>query len=828
MSVLLAFNPHDLPEKTVYAIATGREDNLDFIINEVRENLRSKTRQHLIVSGPRGYGKSFLMRHLQLLLEHIAKDEDLAIGVVIMPEEMPHVREPETLLRELTRTFLGVEGGEALLSWHDDEDDAWGEAALELETAITNKLSEGGLLVALVENFDQLLRRAFDKGDKTGRLREFLTRNDGRLMLVAASATGAFDRDYDRPLYRAFKEVTLRPWSLEETIDFFNRQRQAVGLPPLDGVKLARAKAVAHFIGGTPRLATLLGEALLGDDVIKAADLLNRLVDELTPYYKERIDSLPGRSQKLLDALLRFGEPATQSDLAKRVKANAQPAIAGPFKTLMDERIVVGEKAHGSAEILYRVADRVFAHYYRRRIVAHGSETCALEALVDLLAQFFTPEELKQKAEEFSQKGLMAEAELMRRLSGVGGETLNAMHYWIVLDFKNYYVPKRLLPHASAAIGQLLTQSADLALKGKVEAAKQMLLDEAQKTPLPPDHILLYLALSRLEVYSAGEDHQGQMSAEAMRLCKQYDLDASALGVEAHLVCAWQLYFLPSHKKEALEAAQKADELALGFGTKSQQSMARRYTAYSLSVLGRHKEAVETAREAAQLAVEIGDKSEQAEALGQVAFSLGQLSRHEEAVEVARKAAQLAAEIGDKREQAWALNHLSYSALELTPKPYWPILELKTIAELLDQLNDDNLKSEFGNRIINLSACLAQHDLEAWDSVFAALSTQWTDHPSTDQWLGKFIKAFISGLIRNISDPKTLTDAHDLIRLYFAERFARDMHQLKDAATYHQSGRDKDVLVRMEPDYAQTLQIIFPPKKPTKAKTDKKSPQRKK
>ena len=63
-----------------------------------------------------------------------------------------------------------------------------------------------------------------------------------------------------------------------------------------------------------------------------------------------------------------------------------------------------------------RVSDRVFAHYYRKRILCHGQEICPLEALVDLLALIYSPEEKKQHAEKFAARGLTREAKLMERL----------------------------------------------------------------------------------------------------------------------------------------------------------------------------------------------------------------------------------------------------------------------------------------------------------------------------------------------------------------------------------------------------------------------------
>lgn len=243
MALLSAFNPHDMSERTVRTVATGRDDALREILAAVRSNLRAPTMQHLIVSAPRGYGKSFLMRHLQLEVTRTAREEDLPLAVVLMPEEMPHVKEPETLVRELTRALTGGAASEAELTWHEDDGAAWDGAVAELRTAIRARVGPDGLVVALVENFDVLLRRAFPKEVQASRLRALLSDRGSRLMVVAASATGAFDRDYDGRLFQAFHEVALEPWSIEDCMAFFDRQRVEAGEAPLDDAARARARA---------------------------------------------------------------------------------------------------------------------------------------------------------------------------------------------------------------------------------------------------------------------------------------------------------------------------------------------------------------------------------------------------------------------------------------------------------------------------------------------------------------------------------------------------------------------------------------------------------
>ncbi|HEY8125920.1 MAG TPA: tetratricopeptide repeat protein [Methylocystis sp.] len=699
MGLLSAFNPHEFSESRVRTVATGRTEDLKNILATIRGNLTAATIQHLIVSAPRGYGKSFMMRHIQIEVERIAREENLAVVTLLMPEEMPHVREPETLIRELTRALTGGAGEDAELTWHEDEGAAWDAAVEALEAAIHQKLGARGLVVAQVENFDLLLRRAFAKEVQASRLRALLTKPGGQLMMIAASASGAFDRSYDDRLFQAFREVELEPWTVEDCLDFFDRQRKDAGKPPLDEFTRARAKAVASFIGGTPRLATLLGDALFDADMLRAADLLQKLVDELTPYYKERIEALPGRAQKLLDALLRGGEPATQSELTRRVKADTQAAIAGPFNDLVKERIVVGEKAPGSAQVLYRVADRVFAHYYRRRVIDHGKTACPLEALVDLLAEFFSRDEKQEKAAEYARLGRIAEARVMARLYEADGGEGKRGRRWMLRDLARYYIPKRLIPLASEAIAGRLHAIADLAGEGEVDAAYAEIETTLSVAVTGEDRVPLLLTRSSLDAYEnieGGlaaaraavaaaerlEDKRFEIEAKVSRIwsLRRCDRFSEALDLSRHLVeqaglididraralkqAANCLGDLGRHE-EAVGTLRKAAEFARAANELFDEAVILQQVAYSLAQLGRHEEAVETARQSADIARTAGDKGEEAAALRYAAYCMGMLGRHEEAVATARQAADLAWTAGDNDEEASALGVVSESLAKL-------------------------------------------------------------------------------------------------------------------------------------------------------------------
>ncbi|MCP9628251.1 hypothetical protein NML43_14240 [Rhodopseudomonas palustris] len=654
MALLKAFNPHELSAGIVLGVATGREDPLDRILSIVRDNLTAPTPQHVIVSAPRGYGKSFFLRYVQIKLDEIAKAENVPIAMALLPEELPHVKEPETLLAEIRRTFLGEPADTIGVSWVEDDGQAWDEQVARLDAAIEDRFDgRPGLLVAAVENFDLLLKKAFAKQVQATRLRQLLTRRGSRLMLIAASARGAFDRNYDRPLFKAFEEISFEPWSIEQSLAFFRLQRAAARKPALTEVQEAKARAVATFIGGTPRLATLIGEALLEDDPLRAADLLEKLVDELTPYYKERIEVLPSRSQALLDALLRGGENCSATDLARRVGAPSQPAIAAALDELKKDLVVTGEKAPDSAEVLLRVTDRVFAHYYRKRILSHGLETCPLESLVDLLAVIYSPEEKKREADRFAAMGLAREAQVFERL-------------WAADQSRSLQrLVESLQNEQASEFDQLIAAWDRVTDKGQY-AEGLAILDRAlaeEETATDQAKQAKVLRYSAWTLGSLGRHD------EAIATAREAAAKAETIGdrgdqAAALRHAAWSLGSLGRYD-EALAAAREAAATAKRAGDLLQLSEALRCSAWSLNSLGRHDEALAAAREAAATAKHAGNLHEQAIGLRYAATSLLALERYDEALAAAREAAATAESAGQLGEQAGALSYAASSLVQL-------------------------------------------------------------------------------------------------------------------------------------------------------------------
>jgi len=414
--IIETFNTHRMRADVVQAVATGREVELEEILTAIRHAATSPKQapQPLIVYGERGSGKSFLMRMVEIEAVSL-----INVACVLLPEEQYNIRSAPQILEAVSAKLQGRDW-----SWRFDPrspDEAWDTAIAELHKVLDARFGPGqGIVVVLLENFDTLTRslfgaespksdaekaslsaQAIEQRSAEERLRKLMNARGGRFMLVA-TATGTVDLDYDRPLFQAFRSIDLRAWSGDTAITYFNKRRELEKAPPLNAAEEGRARAINEFTGGNPRLAQLLGSVLSSPSARSIADTLDQLADHLADYYRRRLDDLSQTAVGLIDALVRGGEPASQSALAKRA-AGQQHQIADAFSYLTRSRLVAATRELGGAGLLYRVRDRLFVHFYRRRY--DTNQSLGLAPIAELLERFYTPQERQVHIREHLQRG---------------------------------------------------------------------------------------------------------------------------------------------------------------------------------------------------------------------------------------------------------------------------------------------------------------------------------------------------------------------------------------------------------------------------------------
>lgn len=750
--IIETFNTHRMTAEVVRAVATGRDVELEQILTAIRRAAAEPAQppQPLIVYGERGSGKSFLMRMVEL---DAASLEDVAC--VLLPEEQYNIRTSAQILEAVTAKVHGRDW-----AWRLDPRppaEAWDAAVAELHAALDARFGPGqGIAVVLIENFDTLARNLFGaesakKKPRSAqaveqrlaeeRLRTLLNDQRGRFMLVA-TATGTVDLDYERPLFQAFQPIDLSNWSADTSITYFNRRRKLEGAPPLSAAEEGRARAITEFTAGNPRLAQLLGNVLSSPNARGIADTLDQLADHLADYYRRRLDDLSPTAAGLLDALVRGGEPASQSALAERV-AGQQHQIADAFSYLTRSRLVAAARERGGASQLYRVRDRLFVHFYRRRYDASRSR--GLAPIAELLERFYTPQERQVRIREHLERGEFEDARAYGGLTPGGG------------DVGQGYCPYRddLLEGAAPALftfagvrpeeieavrGELrehpdqafkkwsdraqvasarLARTAALLLKARaasrcnLDPTAREILEEAVHDAKDETTDALILAQSEFGVFAWNRLRDRPLALSLLGNMRELSPKASTAYARGLAQCCTGVAAF--HARQYEESLRANAEAMATCDEPEILVWALEGQVHAHHALGHAAEALSSAERLVSAAREHGDRYRLCVALNLCAWQLRAAERHDDALIAANEALELARRINTLEEETFALLQLASSQ--------WQLKQTDAARRTFDEVIDVATTREQWTRVAEaarLKSWMLGDDLGAWPQAVQA------------------------------------------------------------------------------------------------------------
>ncbi|MDD5479342.1 AAA family ATPase [Rhodoferax sp.] len=372
------FNPRQMNDATVLALNTGRSALLAELL-QIMEQRSTHPGQisHWLITGPRGAGKSYFLRLLQVTL----KQEPLPkVQLVLLPEELPNIFAPHELLAEICRLLEpSAQHAGTPSRWRvDNTGQLWEEALTQLLSRI-----QSPLLVVGIENFDALIAQAFSSDVDNSRLRHLMS-NEPRLMFVASAVQGDFDEQHNQRLFRQFDHRSLPHWTPIDHRHYLDKRARQQG-STATAQQLNRIDAYSRYTGGNARAGAVLAATILDvNDPLDSADDLDAAVEKMSDHYRALIARIPNNTKKLFDALVRGGEPASQTELAERTGAR-QSDISRAFAWLVDNGYVNESREPGQKTKHYRVLDRLLVQFYRMRYL-HPGQRSRLAVMADLLA----------------------------------------------------------------------------------------------------------------------------------------------------------------------------------------------------------------------------------------------------------------------------------------------------------------------------------------------------------------------------------------------------------------------------------------------------------
>ncbi len=431
-ATLLKHNPGLLSDELLEQTFAAREPLLADLVERVRQNSGRDAVQHYLLIGPRGSGKTTLLR---LLAIQVRRDGQLGrewLPVLFAEEEFSIYDFKDLFLTIFERMGTPPADAAALrlrtAALSTDDPDAALQTAVEaVEDAAA---SQERRLLLLVDNLDLILERATAGDDMaTRRLRSALQHSP--LYMLVGSSTAVFDEliDYRRPLYQFFAPIYLRPLEHGDIMELLRRRAlvdgNALFLRPSRELH-RKVQVITEITGGSPRLVVALYDVLSGRPILAIMDALTRLMDELTPFYKHRLEALAAQQAKLVDTLVRAGGAANPTEIATNLGLKPN-AVATQLNRLRDSGWVRPRRGSDRRSTTYELADQIFRIWYRMRYQADARRRYAF--LVEFYQLFFTALELdevyQQHVTEFRELALSRPAAEFSAISERAGLGIN-------------------------------------------------------------------------------------------------------------------------------------------------------------------------------------------------------------------------------------------------------------------------------------------------------------------------------------------------------------------------------------------------------------------
>jgi DNA polymerase III delta prime subunit len=321
-----AYTPSNTDPELLKRIFVQREKLFERIVDRLSRSMTTGDKHHILLVGPRGSGKTHLVSlavwELQakqeladaMRIAWLGEDDSftglihLAFGIAsqlakVYPKEFP--ADFKTSVRGLSP---------------DD-------AALAVLQSTIKHLGKRNLLL-VTENMDQTFHSLGDSGQK--KWRAFLQETRKIATLASAQQLFAGVSDRNEAFFGFFDIQHLKPLSVEEAAELISRISSEQSKPELvrylnSAEGRFRIRALHYLAGGNHRMYVLLAEFLTKDTLEELVAAFENLAHDMTPYFQERVRSLPDQQRQLVQCLC-------DAEGALTVKE-----IAG--ETFIDERI---------------------------------------------------------------------------------------------------------------------------------------------------------------------------------------------------------------------------------------------------------------------------------------------------------------------------------------------------------------------------------------------------------------------------------------------------------------------------------------------------------
>ena len=362
---LYKYTPDEMSEQSFLERFVVRDDIFNDIFDDIKSIDYNVQQQHYLIVGQRGQGKTTLLRKIQLEIKNDKKLSSFLLPIKFA-EEQYSVRTLSRLWEEIA-DYLELNYNDNFPTIYEDieehfEDDDYDlKSFTYLESAIKKQNKK---LVLLLDNIDELFTKL--KPKEIQRLREILLSSS--TFRIIGGSTKMFDQqfDYSKPFYEFFKIIKLQGLDFEDSKKFMlalgNEEQKKKILKVITDTP-QRLETLRRLTTGVPRTLVILYEIFLNDDGNAFDDLL-KILDEVTPLYKHRMDDLPPTLQEIVHTLAINWDGMMTAEIAKKMRMESK-SVSSQLKQL--EKYEIIDAISTGKNKIYMIKERFFNIWYLMR-----------------------------------------------------------------------------------------------------------------------------------------------------------------------------------------------------------------------------------------------------------------------------------------------------------------------------------------------------------------------------------------------------------------------------------------------------------------------------
>ena len=391
------YSPGNMNRESLEALFVGRDDVMEGVLTRITKSIRNPEKHYILLVGPRGSGKThFLSLACHRLMDRL--DTSDKVAVAFLNEEEWGVTSYLDLIVRILRALasqapeLQSEITEIFTRFPKNQADAEIFAISLLQRHV-----QGKTLLLVCENLVDLFDGLGEEGQK--RLRATIQEDANWAILASTPSLFTSITMQKYPFYGFFTIRALESIDLDTGIELLARKAVHEDRAELANflrtpLGRARARAIHHLAAGNHRAYVVLFDFLEKESIEELIDPFMHMVDDLTPYYQDRMRQLPPAQRKIVEFLCLQVRPATVKDIATPCLMSQQTAakqIAELGRAGFVRRIRSGRNTFCElSEPLMRIC-----------IEVKDNKTQYFRLFVEFLRRWFTTREFERRRAKF-------------------------------------------------------------------------------------------------------------------------------------------------------------------------------------------------------------------------------------------------------------------------------------------------------------------------------------------------------------------------------------------------------------------------------------------